>query len=60
MKFCYIDESGTGGQDFAVMTGIIVDARRMHVTKQEWDGLLSHLSSLSKIITVWPLLSEIP
>ena len=46
MKFCYIDESGTGGQDFAVMSGVIVDARRMHVSKQHWEELLSHLSEL--------------
>jgi hypothetical protein len=46
MKFCYIDESGIGGQDFAVMSGIIVDARRMHVTKDHWDDLLTDLSKL--------------
>ncbi|HRQ39638.1 MAG TPA: DUF3800 domain-containing protein [Chloroflexota bacterium] len=46
MKFCYIDESGTGDEPYAVMAGIVVDAQRMHVTKQEWSQLLSHLSGL--------------
>lgn len=47
MKFCYCDESGTGSEPFAVMTGIIVDSQRMHRTKEDWEGLLD---SLSKII----------
>lgn len=48
MKFCYIDESGTGTEPFAVMVGIVVDAQRMHVTKSEWLGLLAFLSKLIK------------
>jgi hypothetical protein len=46
MKFCYVDESGTGDEPYAVMVGIIVDAKRMHVTKNQWVGLLEFLSSL--------------
>ena len=48
MKFCYVDESGTGAEPYAVMIGIIVDAQRMHVTKEEWHDLLSFLSGLLK------------
>lgn len=44
MNLCYCDESGTGDEQIAVMTGIVVDASRMHVTKKHWDGLLEYLS----------------
>jgi Protein of unknown function (DUF3800) len=46
MKFCYLDESGTGSEPVAVVAGIVVDSQRMHVTKGEWDSLLVHLSKL--------------
>lgn len=46
MKFCYIDESGTGNEPFGVMAGIIVDAKRMHITKAEWQELLDTLSGI--------------
>jgi hypothetical protein len=46
MKFCYIDESGLGEEPYAVMVGIITDAYRMHVTKDDWNGLLDALSRL--------------
>jgi len=46
MKFCYCDESGTGAEPIAVMVGILVDASRMHVTKQDWRDLLDRLSIL--------------
>lgn len=46
MKFCYLDESGTGNEPYAVMAGVIVDAQRMHVTKKEWAGLLNALSQI--------------
>jgi hypothetical protein len=45
MKFCYCDESGTGDEPIAVMTGIVVDAQRMNCTKRDWDALLSSLST---------------
>lgn len=48
MKFCYIDESGTGAEPYAVMVGIVVDARRMHKTKSEWLALLQFLSRVIK------------
>ena len=44
MKFCYLDESGTGHEPFAVMVGIIVDSHRMHLTKKDWADLLLKLS----------------
>lgn len=46
MKFCYLDESGTGGQPIAVMAGVVADAHRMHLTKEAWSGLLEHLSEI--------------
>lgn len=46
MKFCYVDESGTGEEPYAVMVGIIVDAQRMNLTKQHWSYLLSALSEV--------------
>lgn len=44
MKFCYIDESGTGSEPIAVMIGVVVDSQRMGPTKRHWDQLLDHLS----------------
>jgi len=46
MKFCYLDESGTGNEPIAVMAGIITDASRMRVTKQQWSELLQELSKI--------------
>jgi hypothetical protein len=46
MKFCYLDESGTGSEPYAVMVGIIADAYRMHITKKDWAGLLKVLSEI--------------
>ena len=46
MKFCYVDESGTGDEDYAVMVGIIVDALRMRPTKTAWDSLLRELEAI--------------
>jgi hypothetical protein len=46
MKFCYIDESGTGEEPYAVMVGIVVDTYRMGITKNEWAVLLNNLSKL--------------
>ena len=45
MKFCYLDESGTGGEPFAVMVGIITDVMRMKKTKEDWAELLQRLSA---------------
>jgi len=44
LKFCYCDESGTGAEPIAVMVGVLVDAQRMHCTKQDWAALLTSLS----------------
>jgi hypothetical protein len=44
MKLCYRDESGTGDDPIAVMVGVVVDAQRMHVTKEHWTELLVALS----------------
>jgi hypothetical protein len=46
MKFCYTDESGMGAEPVLVMAGIIVDAQRMHVTKDDWGDLLKRLSAV--------------
>lgn len=46
MKFCYVDESGTGDQPVAVMAGVIIDAYRMRPTKNDWVELLSHLADI--------------
>lgn len=46
MKFCYLDESGTGSEPFAVMVGVIVDSQRMSKTKQDWADLLQRLTKL--------------
>ena len=46
MKFCYVDESGTGEEPYAVMAGVFLDAYRMRPTKDEWDGLLEHLADI--------------
>ena len=46
MKFCYLDESGTGDEPFAVMAGVLVDAYRMRPTKEEWDELMAHLAGI--------------
>ncbi|MBA7706741.1 hypothetical protein ES703_115598 [subsurface metagenome] len=48
MKFCYLDESGTGNEPYAVMAGIIVDTERMRPTKKDWIELLSLLSEIIK------------
>jgi hypothetical protein len=47
VNLCYADESGTGDEPIAVMVGIVVDASRMHVTKEHWGGLLAHLSTIA-------------
>lgn len=47
MKFCYCDETGTGQEPIAVMLGIIVDAQRMHITKEDWRDLLESLSAIA-------------
>jgi hypothetical protein len=48
MKIGYFDESGIGGEPFAVMTGVIVDSQRMHKTKEHWKNLLETLSRIIK------------
>jgi hypothetical protein len=46
MKFCYLDESGTGDEPYGVMVGVIVDALRMRPTKADWRALLDELSGI--------------
>lgn len=48
MKFCYIDESGMGQEPYLVMAGVIVDATRMHVTKEIWADFLQALSGAAR------------
>jgi hypothetical protein len=47
MKFCYFDESGMGDEPYLVVAGIIVDATRMHVTKDDWVDFLEFLSGIA-------------
>lgn len=47
MKFCYADESGHGSEPVIVLAGVIVDAQRMHVTKEDWDDLIRDLTEIS-------------
>jgi hypothetical protein len=46
MKLCYCDETGTGEEPFAVLLGVVVDASRMHVTKNDWASFLAQLSEM--------------
>lgn len=46
MKFCYLDETGTGQQTAVIIVGVIVDVQRMNRTKREWDVLLPKINSL--------------
>lgn len=47
VNLCYCDESGTGEEPIATMVGVIVDAGRMHLTKDHWGNLLESLSSIA-------------
>jgi len=47
MKFCYVDESGRGSAPVIVLAGVVVDAQRMHVTKDDWDELIRDLNEIS-------------
>jgi hypothetical protein len=46
VKFCYADESGKGEEPILVLTGIVADAYRMHVTKADWLEILAELSQI--------------
>lgn len=46
MQFAYIDESGTGTEPIAVMTGVVTDSYRMRPTKSDWNALLRQLSRI--------------
>ena len=46
MKFCYADESGHGSE-YVVVVGVIVDAIRMHRTKDDWQVLIEQLDVTS-------------
>src|SRR5262249_41590143 len=46
MKFCYVDESGMGSEPFLVMSGVVVDGQRMHVTKDDWGAILKLASDV--------------
>lgn len=45
MKLCYCDETGTGEEPYGVLLGVIVDASRMRVTKDDWAKFLADLST---------------
>jgi len=44
VKFCYFDESGMGEEPYLVMAGLVADAARMHITKDDWAELLETLT----------------
>jgi len=46
MKFCYLDETGTGQKTVVIIVGVIVDVQRMNRTKREWDNLLPEVNCL--------------
>jgi len=48
VNICYSDESGMGEEPIATMVGIIVDAGRMHLTKEDWCELLRILNSVTR------------
>lgn len=48
MKFCYLDETGTGSEPVVILVGVIVDIQRMNRTKVDWDGLFEDISSLAR------------
>jgi len=47
VNVCYCDESGTGSEPVATMAGIVVDASRMHRTKDDWQALLAELTAMA-------------
>lgn len=44
VKFCYVDESAPGDGAYVVVVGVVVDGLRMHLTKGDWDTLLTSAS----------------
>lgn len=46
---CFIDESGTGDEPLAVMTGIVVDTYRMKPTKDSWEQQFQYLTNELKL-----------
>lgn len=48
MKFCYLDESGTGAEPYSVMVGVVVDGYRMGITKEHWREVLELLSEVAE------------
>lgn len=47
MKFCYLDETGTGQDTVVIVVGVVVDVQRMNRTKQEWQSLFDQISKLA-------------
>lgn len=45
VKFCYVDESGYGGEPLLVLVGVIVDHTRMHLIKETWQETLGILQA---------------
>lgn len=48
MKFCYLDETGTGQDTVVIIVGVIVDVQRMNRTKQEWRELFDAIAAVAK------------
>ena len=48
MNFCYVDESGLQkGDRVVVLVGVVVDAHRMHVSKNDWQHVLKKCSEIA-------------
>jgi hypothetical protein len=47
LKFCYLDETGTGQETVVIFVGVVADAQRMHRTKREWSEHLQNLSTIA-------------
>lgn len=45
MKFCYVDESGYGGDPLLVLVGLVVDYSRMHLIKETMAETLKILEN---------------
>ena len=48
MKFCYLDESGTGAEPYPVLLGVVIDAKRARVTRDDWAEIFQVLSDSAR------------
>lgn len=48
MKLVYLDESGKEESDVSVIAGVVVDAYRVHSSRQEWLEILQQMAVLAE------------